>query len=203
MNRLVRNRSLCGETRRQSRQQRRGFTLTELLVTMAIMALLLGVLLSHLSKAWGAPKGLQDEKNLQTVYIALVGYAEDHEGSFPKVTNLAEADQQVRKALEPYLKDKEFFSKLPPLGWRYAIDPKERSLNSVKLDQIRDPGHTPIAGEQFSPERGQGKLLVLFADGHVERLTQKELGELLKHRIDDGKIAVDVRINGDEVHISR
>ncbi len=192
MNRWMRNRSSHGETRRQPLQGRSGFTLTELLVTMAIITLLLGLLIPCIrGPKWDADQ-LRKGQDLKSLFIALLAYTGDYDGSFPKVTNLKEADQQVRQALEPYLKDKEFFNKLPPLVWRYP------SLNSVKLDQIRDPGHTPIAGsEQFSPERGKEKVLVLFADGHVERLTQEELGELLMSDIVTGRPKGTVTSNPD------
>ncbi len=179
MNRLVRNRPSCRETRRQSWQGRSGFTLTELLVTMAIMALLLGLLFPciRLVQAWG--REVEQGTLFREVALAMLQYAQDHEGSFPEVTNLAEADQQVGKALESYLKDKKLISTLDAIGWRYGPYP-ERSLNSVKLDQILNPGRVPIGGERFSDLRGKGKVWVIFADGHVERMTKEEVSEVLR-----------------------
>jgi len=177
MERLVRNRPSCGETRRPSRPRIGGFTLTELLVTMAIMALLLALLLPALSGALGGAGQAQRQSLFRDAARAMLEYAQDHQGSFPKVTNLAEADQQVRQALEPYL-DKKLLRGLPPMGWRYTVKPKF-SLNFVKLDQIRNPGCKPIGGEPFSGRRDTGKVLVIFADGHVGRMTQEELSKAL------------------------
>ncbi len=198
MYRLLRNGSSFGETRRQSWQGTSGFTLTELLVTMAIITLLLGLLISVVNGV--GPDDIRAMKDLQTVYIALVSYTQDHEGSFPKVINWAEADQQVRKALEPYLGEK-FISTADPIGWRYGPDPK-RSLDSVKLHQIRNPSRVPIAGEPFQELREGEKVSVLFADGHVERLAQEELSILLMSSIDEGRTTGGVTLddNGD-IHI--
>ncbi len=210
MNRLVRNRSLCGETRRPSLQGRSGFTLTELLVTMAIIALLLGLLLPGLGIAREWAGEMQWRNDLKALALAMWMYAQDHQGSFPKVTRLDEAVQQVLKALEPYLKDKKLISRLGSSGrtWlRYTIYPKT-SLNFMKLDQIHNPGCVPIGGELWytiNPKTSLNSLepdqmhnpgrvpiggeqspgldgkdpLVIFADGHVERMKREDLNKAL------------------------
>ena len=144
---------------------------------------------------------VQKGRDFQTWYSLLLMYAQDHEGSFPKVTNLAEADQRVRKALESYLKDEKLISRLSPIGWRYTIDPRS-SLNSVKLDQIRNPGRVPVGGEQFSGLDPKGTVLVLFADGHVGRMTLKELSMAIMAPIDGGRITDEAPFDVNEAECS-
>ncbi|MCU0917312.1 MAG: prepilin-type N-terminal cleavage/methylation domain-containing protein [Planctomycetes bacterium] len=196
MKRLPGNRWSCGATYRPSRPGVGGFTLTELLVSMSIVALLLGLLLPHLLRARRSPQAVKLQAELRSIAIAMLEYTQDHDGAFPKVpaTKLTESTQRVRKALEPYLKDEELLRKLDEMGWRYTIDPK-CSLSSVKLDQIRNPSRVPIGGEQISGLRSQGKLQVIFADGHVGPMTQEEFYMAIRSPIAEGRIAGQVTID--------
>jgi hypothetical protein len=168
---------------------------------MAIIALLLGLLLPHLLTPRILAEELKKGRDFQTWYSLLLMYTQDHEGSFPKVTNRAEAGQQVRKALEPYLRDQKLISKLSAIGWRYTIDPRS-SLNSVKLDQIRNPGRVPIGGEPFSDVDPEGTVLVLFADGHVGRMTLKELSTAIVSPIGEGRITDEAPFDVNELECS-
>ena len=109
--------------------------------------------------------------------------------------------ERVRKALESYLKDEKLISRLSPIGWRYTIDPRS-SLNSVKLDQIRNPGRVPVGGEQFSGLDPEGTVLVLFADGHVGRMTLKELSMAIMAPIDGGRITDEAPFDVNEAECS-
>ena len=183
MNHLVINRSWCGETRHPSRHGIRGFTLTEILVTIALTAQLLGLLLPALRLAWEKAIEMQWRSNLKTVALAWLQYAQDNDGASPKVTKLDETAQQVCKALEPYIKDKKIFqcrrdpngprSSVPSVDWRYTVDPKY-SLGSGKLHQIRNPGRVPIGGDRCPGWFGKGTITAIFADGHVERMKDQD-----------------------------
>jgi prepilin-type N-terminal cleavage/methylation domain-containing protein len=61
----------------------RGFTLSELLVTVAIVALLVGVLMPALSAAKGMAKSSRCRSNLRMLGLAMHGYAEDNRGFLP------------------------------------------------------------------------------------------------------------------------
>lgn len=61
----------------------RGFTLSELLVVFAIVALLVGVLMPALGAAKGMAKSSRCRSNLRMLGLAMHGYAEDNRGFLP------------------------------------------------------------------------------------------------------------------------
>lgn len=73
------------------RREVRGFTLIELLVTVAIIAILIGVLLPSLAMARQAGRNVSCLSNLRQAYVVLRTYADDHDGRGPAIG-------------EPYLK---------------------------------------------------------------------------------------------------
>src|SRR5687768_16827018 len=68
----------------QSRALRRAFTLIELLVVIAIIAILASLLLPALARAKESAKLVQSQSDIRQLGMAVVMYADDHEGFFPQ-----------------------------------------------------------------------------------------------------------------------
>jgi len=62
---------------------RKGFTLVELLVVLAIIALLIAILMPALKRAKTAADGVKCANNLRTLMTAFRMFAEDHKGCLP------------------------------------------------------------------------------------------------------------------------
>ena len=79
---------LHGSSRRRlsSQKQSRGFTLTELLVVMAILALLAATLLPALAGTKRNSKRAQCLSNLRQIYVGCSMYANDFNGWYPIVS---------------------------------------------------------------------------------------------------------------------
>lgn len=61
----------------------RAFTLVELLVVIGIIAVLIGILLPTLSAVQARGRDLKCQSNIRQILIALRGYVEENNGSFP------------------------------------------------------------------------------------------------------------------------
>jgi prepilin-type N-terminal cleavage/methylation domain-containing protein len=61
----------------------RGFSLVEMLITLALMLVLMVMMYSRGSKSYQRRQKEACRKNLQTIYVALQTYANEHDGLFP------------------------------------------------------------------------------------------------------------------------
>jgi prepilin-type N-terminal cleavage/methylation domain-containing protein len=62
------------------RSKSTGFTLVELLVVIGIIAILIGLLLPSLSRAQQSAKGIKCQAQLHDIGLALLNYADEHDG---------------------------------------------------------------------------------------------------------------------------
>lgn len=93
--------------------QRRGFTLVELLASIAGVALLSGLLISGAKKGFDRMDATVCASNLRQIYVAISNYAQDHEGYFPVVQKGFSSPTPGEKptvwttAIVPYYSDKD------------------------------------------------------------------------------------------------
>ena len=92
------------------RRKNRNFTLIELLIVVAIIAILAGMLLPALQKAMRTAKGTQCSSQLKQIGLAVQQYAEDYDGWLPtQYTYEANSVWGFKAFLNPYFGRK---------GWR-------------------------------------------------------------------------------------
>ena len=157
------------------------FTLIELLVVITVTTSLLALIFVGLGKAWEKAKHVESISILIEVGRLIELYANDNDGRFPNpnVTDLNQVPLKVMEALKPYANNgKVFYSPVSKLPYDYRVthDPKT-SLAGVRLDLLRHPNRVIIAGEQPPGWQKSGMMYVLYADGHVEQVTEKEWWE--------------------------
>ena len=91
---------------------RRGFTLVELLLTVAVVGILLALLLPAVNSARAAARRTQCASNLRQVGLAIGSYTDVHHGRWPESTHTSEPDPVTGKftrawivSVAPYLED--------------------------------------------------------------------------------------------------
>lgn len=98
----------------------RGFTLVELLVSIAIIGLLSSIVLASLSTARDKALDAQRMANTRTLKNALQMYANDHNGMFPPDPVVPESVSALTAALSSYIPRVPDDPHPTTTGWKYA-----------------------------------------------------------------------------------
>ncbi len=158
-----------------------GFTLLELLVAIAIIALLSAILQPVVSKARHRARSVACLSNLRQIGLALQVYAQDYGYRYPILDGLPVANPslpQLHEVLHPYLDNARVFRCLGESeffrtdGSSYVWNTE---LNGVDVDSSTfvilsmgvSPSKTPVVTEKEDFHQ-TGALNALFADYHQE-----------------------------------
>src|SRR5512133_2924964 len=79
----------------RDRHEARAFTLIEVLVVVAIIALLVSILIPSLTRAREQAKKTLCASNMHQVTVALLSYAQSHKGRLPHFENAPDAQEIV------------------------------------------------------------------------------------------------------------
>ncbi len=108
-----------------------GFTLVELLVVTAIIAVLVGLLLPALARAKEKAKVVKVHAELYGVGLALEMYSDDHEGQLPPVRVNCNSDLSLHWC--------QFPSELAQEGY---LPRGEKPGMAANMEDVFNPGHT-------------------------------------------------------------
>jgi len=148
-------------------QNKKGFTLVEVLVVIAIITILAAMLLPTLSKAREKARSAQCISNLHQIYLALSIYADDYNELYPRASGTIAWDETDpvdgtygwMQQLFPYVKKKEVYC-CPSLqnltNYGYFLGTRAAyietgSRNSVRRSQIKYPSAFVLAGDTSYP----------------------------------------------------
>ncbi len=177
-------------------EQRSGFTLFELIVVIAIVAILSAVIFPTMASAKIAAKRSVSLSNIKQIGVALDLYSQDNDGYFPHAVDYKSALTFIENtpgtsckklrttltydiALNDYVRSRDvFYSPFhePPRLGKYGVSKASYVLNCnfpyyrVRVPALADPAGTSLAtdrGEPFPGPAPSRPTLCLMADMHA------------------------------------
>jgi len=169
------------------------FTLVELLVTIAIIAVLAGVTMAAASSALQAARTARCASNLRQIGIGLHTFASDNNNTLPQ-RYYTDQNEGYSNIILPYLGGNGDVFVCPCLRSDFPAEPAYGMnwyYDNSNLLTVRDMSQTILATDtkgsfgqgsnradensgdpgQLDPTRHNGEANYLFMDGHVERLS--------------------------------
>lgn len=124
----------------RTKQGRRGFTLIELMVVVAIIAILAAMLLPSLSRVQGTARRIECLNDLRQLNLALTMYADENEGQYPA---RAEREFSWIYRLEPYYRNHKVLQ-CPLDQWSDPYD------NSYIMNGFNDWFEANLSSDQYA-----------------------------------------------------
>ena len=175
-------------------QPRRAFTLVELLVVIAVVAVLAAILLPALSKAKEQGRATACLSNLRQIGVALQLYVHENDNRMPVMydallstngapaTNLATIDRVLTnhlgspKILRCPSDDRELFERTGSShSWNFLLN--GQLADQLKAFSISLESHeAPLVFDKEPFHRDRGEKLghnFLYADGHIQKLLER------------------------------
>jgi prepilin-type N-terminal cleavage/methylation domain-containing protein len=151
------------------RVRRSGFTLIEMLVTLALMSILAAMLYGFGSRSHQRSQQKLCADNLQKIYLALQVYANDFQGALPQRTNAVTSEEVLDELVPKYTADTTIF--ICP-GGRDAPIPSGEPLRNHKISYAYfmgrrlDGPQTPLLSDrQINAEPKHAGEMVFSPDG--------------------------------------
>lgn len=193
---------------KQRQKQSGGFTVLELIVAMAIVAVLAVFLFSASQKARPSAIRVKCTQNLKQIYTGAQLYAGDNNAALPVIADIAQGRTVYKSGLidrlEAYIPDKHVFycpdagaaasiktyeyqskntDPMPfwSIGYYWMISTSPSWLSGATFPQKTSGSGKRVLGSciHFDVEPHTGRMNFLFADGHVEILPGKRVNQIV------------------------